>query len=306
MNNLERILTILRYLLRFHTSITSYLKMTLMKYLLTLSLLLAFGAFAQNEPVSDMYWNNYSFSNPAMSGVDHKYEANVSHLTQFNQLGLPSSWWMNYGMNLAGNHGLGLNYVFERFQFSKTTRIKLNYNYQFQLNGDRKLAIGTAASFRRNSIIPLPFICYIGPLKRQGIQLDFGVAYFGNKITAGLALTQIPLHENSSFFVHTPHLTGNFRNEGLLNFPWGTLILETKFQTDFERYRQDFNLGINIGDFLEVGAGYRTSDAVLVNLTGIIAKKYRIGYSYAHMINDLGSSDIGTHEFTLGIRIPNN
>lgn len=274
-----------------------------MKTLLTISFLFAFGAFAQHEPVSNMYWNNYSYFNPAMSGVKHQHEANVTYRSQFSRIiDSPTSWFVNYGTNINEKHGLGLNYVYESIGTSRTNRIKLNYNYQFELKEGRKLAIGTALSFRRIGWIPDWYSIHFVP--QNDFLVDLGAAYYGKNITAGLAVTQIPIYQSSDYFDNFPNLTGNFRYEGAL-FSLPSLILETKFQTDFIRYRQDFNVGYSIKKFLEVGIGYRTSDAALINLTGIIKEKYRIGYSYAMTINKLSSPSSGTHEVTLGLRLPN-
>lgn len=283
-----------------------------MKILLTISFLAAFGAFAQHEPTSDMYWNNYSYFNPAMSGVKYKHEANVSYRSQFNnEFSNYSAWFANYGTNIKEKHGFGLNYVNETIWISRVDRVKLNYNYQFELKEGRKLAVGTAVSFRSMSLSPNWFeecpMCdphYSFP--KKVFQLDLGAAYYGKNITAGLGLTQIQIYKNSEYDDHIPHLTGNFRYEELLSFPRGSLFLETKIQTDFVRYRQDFNIGYTIKEFLEVGLGYRTSDAVSINVTGVVKKRYRIGYSYAMTINALSSYSTGTHEFTLGLRLPNN
>lgn len=280
-----------------------------MKSLLTASLLFAFGAFAQNEPISDMYWNNYSFSNPAMSGVKYKHEANVSFRNQFNSNsfhGSPKTWFVNYGTSIKNKHGLGLNYVNESIGFSEANRIKLNYNYQFQLKEDRKLVIGAAAGFYRIGLAAEWKCLGCKPvfLPQNAIQLDLGAAYFGKNITAGVAVAQLPIYKNHESFENRVHLTGNIRYKGRL-FSLSSFIIETRLHSDFNRYHQDFNLGLGIQEFLEVGIGYRTGDLVLMNVTGIIAKKYRIGYSYAHTLNGLNSFSNGIHEMTVGLRLPN-
>lgn len=278
-----------------------------MKNLLSLCLLLTSSAFAQEEPVSDMYWNNYSHYNPAMSAVDQKHEANVSYKFQPNDFYTPSSLFANYGINLKGKHGLGLNYVNEQFGFFQVNRIKLNYNYQFKLKEGRRLSVGTSLGFSRFTMSPnwnCP-VCdyhlfYIVP--QNNIQLDLGAAYYGRNIIAGLSETQIPIYESFDHFRSTPHLIMNFRYQGAV-FSLPSFILETKLQTDFQRYQQDFNIGYNIKDFLEVGVGYRTTETVLINMTGIIKERFRVGYSFGQPLSQSSGSRRNIHEFTLGLRL---
>ncbi len=278
-----------------------------MKFLLPLSLLLVFGAFAQDEPVNDMYWNSYSYFNPAMSGVNHKIEGNVMYRTQWDEEpGASTTLFSNYGMNIGEKHGLGLNYVRESFNYIERNRLKLNYNYQFGLKEGRKLAVGSAIGFYQSEWSP-PWKCmFCLPFytTNKVVQLDLGAAYYGKNIIAGIGVTQIPIYKNVEHLDNSLHLTGNLRYEGSV-FSVPTFIFETRFQTDFVRYRQDFNVGYKIKQFLEVGVGYRTSDAALVNLTGIINERYRIGYSYAMPIDELNTQSRGTHEIVIGLRLPN-
>lgn len=287
-----------------------------MKCFLVFTLLCSSMIVAQQEPVSGMYWNNYSFSNPAMSGVNFKHEANVTHRSNWSRVNdFPTNWFANYGINLGGKHGIGVNYVNTvdwfrpdygyGYGYSRINEIKLNYNYQFDLKGGRKLVVGAALSRSEwNPFYVWALYCGKLPQDTKTFQADLGVAYYGKSITAGLAMTRIPMQESSDYLTYQPSLNGNFRFEGsLLGLP--ELIYETRFQTDFISYRQDFNLGYKIKNILEVGIGYRTSDAALINLTGIIAQKFRVGYSYAHSVNKISNYSRGTHEIALGFRIPN-
>ncbi|PHR35617.1 MAG: hypothetical protein COA38_01835 [Fluviicola sp.] len=296
-----------------------------MKHLLSICILLSFSAFGQQEPISGMYWNNYSYFNPAMSGVNQKYEGNVTYRSQWDRVnGAPTTLFANYGMNLADKHGLGVNYVSETIGFTRSHRIKLNYNYQLKLDETRKLVFGTAFSFQDFDISPTwtpPTTSHDPSLpvgfKSQNYAVDLGISYYGKNLIAGVSATQIPSNSNNSgnssnsvtpaipeSYSNRTHLFGNIRYH-LRFLNQNYLILESQLRTDFVRYSQDFNVGYNWKNILEAGIGYRTSDAVIVNLTGIIAKKYRIGYSYGYSLNKLSSVSQGSHEIAIGLRIPN-
>ena len=283
-----------------------------MKPLLVIFILSSSAVFGQQEPLSGMYWNNYSYFNPAMSGVVYKYEANASWRNQWDKVnGAPNTLFLNYGMNLADKHGLGSNYVYETIGFSRINRAKVNYNYQLKFKEDRKLVFGTALSFNHIQwvhewITPTSTIDPSIPSQSQqlNLNLDLGLAYYSKNLTAGLSATQFPVYRSSGNFKTAPHFFGNFRFEGPI-LPSSEIVLETKFRTDLIKYSQDFNLGFNFRKILEISVGYRTSDAILFNLTGIIAKNYRIGYQYEFTVNKLSSISRGTHEIAIGLHIPN-
>ena len=69
------------------------------------------------------------------------------------------------------------------------------------------------------------------------------------------------------------------------------------------KYSQDVNVGYSFNDLIEAGVGYRLSDAILMNITGTFAKKFRVAYQYELTINKLESVSRGTHEIALGIRM---
>ena len=262
-----------------------------------------------------MYWNNYSYFNPAMGGVSNKHEANVTYRNQWDKVnGAPNSLFANYGLNLADKHGITVNYLHDAIGFTRTNQVKINYNYQLKLKEEQKLVFGTGVGYHKVGMDPswIPPTTTNDPSLPQAFSqsfytADLGIAYYGKSITAGLSAIHVPLQGNTSngitYFVR-PHYYGNFRYEvDVLSS--SMLIFETQMRTDLVKYSQDFNVGFNYNNIVEAGIGFRTSDAVLVNLTGIIKKNYRIGYSYGITINKLSSISRGTHEIAIGLRIPN-
>lgn len=282
-----------------------------MKHLLILSLFISFNGISQQEPLTSFYWNNYSYFNPAMSGVEHKHEANVTWRNQWDEVnGAPNTLFVNYGMNLADRHGVGVNYMYETIGFDRVNKVKVNYNYQLKLDEERKLVWGTAVGLHHVNVTAgwIPPETINDPSLPTGfdanyINLDLGVAYYGESLIAGLSATQIPIHSGSYYDLAT-HMFGTVRYEFALNSS-SELILRTQMRTDFVTYSQDFNVGYQWNEVLEAGIGYRTSDAIIFNLTGILAKKYRLGYSYDLTINQLSNISRGSHEITLGLRLPN-
>jgi type IX secretion system PorP/SprF family membrane protein len=284
-----------------------------MKYLLILSLFISFNGISQQDPLTSFFWNNYSFFNPAMSGVKHKHEANVTWRNQWDFVnGAPNTLFVNYGINLAEKHGIGVNYLFDAIGFSRANQVKVNYNYQLKLDESRKLVFGTAACLNTISMSP----SWVPPTTSNDpslpasysdivVNLDLGIAYYGERLIAGISSTQIPLTTDSGPYNRAPHMFGTVRYEIPVAGSSG-ILLRTQMRTDFVKYSQDFNIGYNWKNLLEGGIGYRTSDAIIFNLTGIITKNYRVGYSYDFTINALSNISQGSHEITLGMRLPTN
>lgn len=282
-----------------------------MKQPIVLILLFSFGVLGQVEPTPVMYWNNYSYYNPAMSGVNFKHEANASYLSPLSYtLGNPTDWFLNYGANFAEKHGLGVNYMHRSVNNYNEHSAKLNYNYQLTLKNSDKLAFGIAPNFKHLSYFPVwqfgkSQSVWITPPPAIHFNVDLGLAYYGEKLTAGLSVSQLPIYRSSIKYSSFAQIHGNLRYELALTPDPGGIIFETAVRTDLINVRQDFNLGYNYKNLITLGIGYRSTGAALMNLTGTIAKKYRIGYAYAHQVLG-GSKTNGTHEFTLGLRIPTN
>lgn len=281
-----------------------------MKSFLAVLLFFSVHSFAQQVPLTGFYWNNYSFYNPAMGGVAFKHEANTLYRSQWDKVnGAPNSLFVNYGTNLADRHGVGFNYLYETIGNSNIHLVKANYNYQLKLDEERKLALGTAITYQHLSWInewnppqsgndpSLPT-----PTSRS-VGLDLGAAYFGEDLVAGISITQLPLVRDNSYSLQ-PHVYGNLRYQLNISAQPHSIVFETQARTDFITYSQDFNVGFNWKKLLEAGIGYRTSDAIMMSLTGIIAKNYRVGYMYEHTINKLSNISRGTHEVFVGFRIP--
>ena len=61
----------------------------------------------------------------------------------------------------------------------------------------------------------------------------------------------------------------------------------------------DFNLHANYNNFIGVGVGYRTVDAVLLFFNIKLAQQFSIGYSYDITLSDIKLGSSNTHEISL-------
>lgn len=283
-----------------------------MKPLFVILFLFSFPSFSQQEPLTGFYWRNYSFYNPAMGGVENKHEGNAIYRSNWDKVnGAPRTLSTNYGMNIADNHGVGMNYRFETSGNTRIHQVKANYNLQLKLKSNRKFVLGTAVGYQNLDAThtwnpPSTNIDPLLPVTNTDIfGVDVGAAYFGENLVAGISATQLTIYRSSSYHP-TPHLFGNIRYHLHMSPNPYYIILETQLRTDLVAYSQDFNIGFNWNELIEARVGYRTSDAVIVSLAGTLKEKFRIGYIYEITTNKLSSVSLGTHELSVGFYIPNN
>ena len=110
--------------------------------------------FGQQEPLSSMFWNNYSVVNPANSGFNYRHFATVQGRAQWMSLdGYPKRLWAGYDVKIdAINSGIGVNYSYKIFGLVEESKIQLNYNYQFEFTEEHKLGIGVSFGYQRRTL----------------------------------------------------------------------------------------------------------------------------------------------------------
>ena len=164
-----------------------------MKHFITLAFvttsLLSFGQ-------TNMFWNNYSTFNPAMSGFEHQYHSalTASDLMHWNNgmEGLNA----NYNQRIAHNHGVGVSYSGNYFKdFYRTNDVQLNYNYQFDLKKAGKIAPGIGFGYRNLFFDEAYYSSYFPTASSpQSINfgfVNFGVAYSWKNLVAGVSTTEL-------------------------------------------------------------------------------------------------------------------
>jgi len=286
--------------------------------LVLITLTSVFSLFAQQDPLSTQFWNNYALTNPATSGLQYDHHATVNYRSQWDRVnGAP--WYIsaNYGTKVAGHHGLGITYMYDRIGFSTTQGVNLNYNYQFTLGADEKdrtLSVGVGVGFRcfsvRSGWIPpstyndasLP-----GDFLDVKPNLNAGLAYKDKGLLVGIGTTHLTssrFSDGAIIYKDALHYYAmgsyTFRLGSSKNFE---LIPRVQLRTDAVFFSGDVNLEaawiIKGKQRLWFGTSYRTSDAVCAMVGIDVMKRYRIGYSYDYTINKLSAISRGSHEIVL-------
>ena len=269
------------------------------------------SSFAQQDPLTTLFWNNYSVFNPATSGLEHRHHAAVSYRAQWSGItGAPTTLFANYNTKIGRRHGVGGHYTNETIGNMKSNYLHLNYNYQYKTEGGKILSVGISPGFSHSSFVdnwiaptnePDPSI----PSSSEStMNFNGGIAIKGKNIFAGLGVTHFVtlFHRNESqSFNLAPHYYAHFRFKKWLNRRL-KMHLEGLFRTDAIKYSFDLNSRIMIFNRLTFGVGLRFTESYIAHVGWTFSRKFHLNYSYdwAHTNFKLQEYSKGSHEFSLG------
>ncbi len=284
-----------------------------MKSIFLLFTFIGFGANAQYDGMTSMFWNSYSHFNPATTGLEYKHDFRTSYRYQRQNYSYPDPRYLiaNYNTRIGKHHGVGINYNYNYRFYGQYNVIHLNYNYQFELKQNRRISIGISPGIENYKAdltvinpYPNPFKYYI-----RNFNLNTGVAYQGEKIYGGIGVTHavnsvmsssIPDVTNYSTPNYYAHFRYKLQASRHLHF-----LFETFIRTDLVKAEMNVNARACFKDQYWFGVAYRTDDSFILNAGWDIRKRYRIGYSIdLRMISSLNPYIARTHEFTLGYLFP--
>ncbi len=123
-----------------------------MKKVFNLFVLLAMSAsiLAQQEPLSALFWNSYSYYNPANSGFIEDVFINLQGRNQWIDIdGNPKTIWVITDFNINEKNGLGANFSYDEAGTLNTQRFNLNYNRQIIFSEEHRLGIGLSFGLKK-------------------------------------------------------------------------------------------------------------------------------------------------------------
>ncbi|MFK7785161.1 MAG: PorP/SprF family type IX secretion system membrane protein [Crocinitomicaceae bacterium] len=275
-----------------------------MKALVTFAcIFIASSTFAQQ----DMFWNNYSNYNPAMSGFQFQQHGAISYSDHFQRYGRKNIM-ANYNVRLADKHGLGINFSGTNFALNQTSTA-LNYNYQFDLGNAGKLSLGASGAISHTSENDsYGLFDYYDVKPVTSFHLHLGAAYKWKHLTVGASLrniTQPEIELDSNLVLRgrrslTLHAEYDF-NIGK-QFKLTPRVIYSSFNgptplsADLTlTYKNKYSFGVmrNFDGTLGLHVGYD------------INEKFRIAYSFNPDLNtfDSHNTTIVRHQFTLGFKL---
>lgn len=170
---------------------------TTLKGVLTLTLFInTFLAFAQQEPTSTLFWNNYLHTNPAMTGAVYKHQANLTWRNYaikkaFQGPDYPQTIFANYALKLDKIHsGIGISYRYDSPSYQLQQTGLVSYAYHIPIKS-MFLSFGISGGIKTlNSQIPNSSGELITYKYKPGFTSDFGIALRHEKWNVGASLTQ--------------------------------------------------------------------------------------------------------------------
>lgn len=279
-----------------------------MKYQFSLTLwilvahLTVMHAFAQQEPLWGLYWNNQSVINPSMSGFGFQNKGFVQYRLQWPSLASNINTVVaGYDMNLKKwNSGIGVNYMYDNIGAIENQTVQLNYNYQFNLNRNHFFSVGLGIAYKHMSVDfnrllatewPDPAI----PTTQTSdyvFGINAGLAYRFKGLEAGINITNInqPYMEDIGF---------KFQQHSYLyaRYEWEKNSKITVIPSFIVRYESNFispelNMNIKYNSKFLFGGGYRFTNSIVLNAGYEFANKFSLiaSYEYAHTQFNFGPS----------------
>lgn len=260
----------------------------------------------------DMFWNNYSNYNPAMSGFQYKQHGALSYSDYFRTT--PSERINriigNYNIRLGERHGLGANYT-GNYDFWNEQSYMVNYNYQFKIANAGSLSTGIGIGFNRSQMdddfhSPLNI-----PFAFKQIQMNIGLAHQWKGLVSGISL-----HGLTSNFVDITNDPIELRKPGFTihsgyQFKLGEHFKLTprailQVRNGYEDNALSGDLTLTVFDKLSIGTMYTmgSGEHIGIHVGYDVLEKFRLSYLYNSRI-DLSSNyppylERGRHQFTLG------
>ncbi|GGH12993.1 type IX secretion system membrane protein PorP/SprF [Sphingobacterium alkalisoli] len=238
-------------------------------------------------------------------------------------------------------HGVGLQVSADKLGAQAATSIYANYALRLQLDraDEHRLSLGIAGGVTQYSLDGAKLVTIddddpILPTGKIGTwrpDIRLGAYYSNPRWYAGVSVQDLfagsesgedyQFNQNSLESLYR-NIHGYFIAGALFELERGLLLRPSiLIKDDFKGPTSlDFNAMFIFNDKFWIGAGYRTRSRIfnrdytdysanklssLNSVSGIaqfyVSPKFRIGYSYDHMLNRLSGLQNGTHEVTLGV-----
>ena len=285
--------------------------------ILFLFLILSQKAVSQQRPVYSGYMFNGLVLNPAYAGNQKQLNATVMHRDQWvNIEGAPKTQTLTVHSALKKwPVGVGLLVSRDRIGVHDDMSVYGIYSYKIKLPVGT-LAFGlqggfnnTVSDFTRLTVLDPSDPYFNGTAKKFKPNFGTGAYYSTNDTYVGFS---IPFLVNNKVFTVEDvvsearearyyFLTGGHvfpLNDDFKLMP--SVLLRVQ---EGQPAGMDINTNLFIADVLNVGASYRSGDAMIFLFELILNQNFRFGYAYDHTISKVRNYTPGSHEIMLNYRI---
>jgi type IX secretion system PorP/SprF family membrane protein len=283
----------------------------------TIGLILSSNSIAQQEPRSSFFWNQYMYTNPAMTGAIYKHHANAQWRNQWTKInGAPTTLWLNYAARIDKiNSGIGASYEYDVIGLNKQHTALASYAYHIPIK-KIFLSLGISAGFSSLSFDTKGYIYFDVnnqplPQSQSFFRGDLGIALHGEKWNAGLSCTKLNGYftRSSGPYDIAPHywLFGDYTFQ--LGENWtltpraqvGSDLLNIYSIAALTASWKNLWFGVTVANPFG-GSGFELGPMIGYDIVG----KFRVGYTYEFGVNSHFSNAIknnGTHEIILSYQL---
>ena len=294
-------------------------------FFLTLLLLIARYADAQQDPQFTQYMFNTLYYNPAFAGVEGVTKFTALHRSQWlgyaptvGSGGAPTTQLISFTAPLFKmNSGVGAYIVNDRLGPQTNLEAQVSYAYHLAVK-DGKLSLGLRTGMYSQTIDwdlyrPLdpndPLIKDGAPTSQQRLDLAAGMYYRKEKFYAGVSFNHLTranfdfdIGQRSALQTHMYFTGGYFYDVSFdLRFQFMTLV-----KTDFTKTSFDVGGIAYLKDTMWGGLSFRQSEAaiLLLGYSFLKDKSLKLGYGLDYIIKDQAAKQPTSHEFMLTYELP--
>lgn len=248
-----------------------------------------------------MFWNNYTWYNPAMAGMQYKHEGSLNYRNQWDKVnGAPNTLTAGYTAKIDQIHGgAGVSGMYETIGFNRISKGLLHYSFHLPLGKSSTLAIGLSAGAYKTKV-DLPFANVNSSLQ---FTANFGVVYTYKQLVTGISVTRF----NEGGIKVGPATYNSYRNFWYFaQYTWDVseqvaLKPAVLLGTNFTSTTINASLRAVLKQHYWAGVNYQSNESVGLMIGWDVLGKYRVGYSYDYTTNALSNVSRGTHEVVLGV-----
>lgn len=289
------------------------------KYTTIALILLATAASAQQLPQYSQYqFNDYVF-NPAVAGSRNYFEAKTGHRSQWVGItDAPRTFTLSIATPIANQRmGVGGYLYTDNVGPTRRTGIQASYAYHLKLNETLKLSLAVSFGLQQfmvdGSKITLrdPADAVITDQVQKSLKPDgkFALYLYHERYYFGAAAPQIFQNELVFFDEQESDLSQledhYYVNAGY-RLPLGeNWMLEPQLMVKYAKpvpVKLDLTALVHYKETVWAGVTYRTNDAIVAMVGGMLSDTFSFGYSYDITTTELKNYSDGTHEIMLGIR----
>lgn len=256
-------------------------------------LFLGVNAFAQQDVVYTMYWNNFSTYNPAATGIGYKHYAALVGQNRWKEFdGATFNALYNTKFDKI-NSGFGLDYTYDRFFIETVNSVKLNYSYQIQLKKERLLGLGIAFDMGKSvsdysklqKFNVLGSNLPVGEETTYLFDMNIGAFYQGSRVSLGASVVNLlevdPNYGARHCFVNFSYgipAGANFEFRPGISYMTGLSALENQIDLNIRTtYKEKYSFGFAY----QSSSGNDFESRVFAIYAGVdIKKRYRLAYAY--------------------------